>query len=91
MHVYHFLGTNNIDCNIKFNSEICIATDKKNRLKIRSCYATWRTSPIEEVKVYDDVFSDTVNIYTYNSVYSIACDSIEEAHRLAEAIRDHLV
>ena len=91
MHVYTFCGTNNVNCNIRTNSEICVGIDKKNRLKIRSCYATWRTSPIEEVVVYEDMFSDIVYVYTTNSSYSIACSSIKEAHMLADAIRDHLV
>ena len=91
MHVYTFCGTNNVNCNIRPNSEICVGVNKNGCLKLRSCYATWRTSPIEDVKVYDGFFSDIVYVYTANSSYSIACDSIKEANKLADAIRDHLI
>ena len=90
MNVYHFIGTNNIECNIKPVSEICIAIDKKHRLKIRSCYATWRTSPIEDTKVYNDMFGDIVHIYTCNSVYSIGCASAKEALKLAGMLSKHI-
>ena len=87
MHVYTFCHTNNVDCNIKPSSDVCVGIDKKRRLKLRSCYATWRTSPIKEVTAYGYV----VRVITTNSIYSIVCTSVEEAHMLAEAIRDHLV
>ena len=89
MHVYTFYGTNNVDCNIRPNSDICIGIDKKNRLKLRSCYATWRTSPIKEVKIFD-ILIKVVHIYTTNSTYSIICNSNKEAIRLAKAIQEHI-
>ena len=91
MHVYHFIGTNNVDCNIQPHSEICVSINKNGCLKLRSCYATWRTSPIEDVKIYDGFFSDVVYVHTANSSYSIACNSIKEARMLADAIRAELV
>ena len=87
MHVYTFCHTNNVDCNIKPSSDVCVGIDKKHRLKLRSCYATWRTSPIEEVKVYDYA----VHVHTLNSYYSIMCKTTKEARKLADAILDHLV
>ena len=87
MHVYTFCHTNNVDCNIKPSSDICVGIDKKHRLKLRSCYATWRTSPIEEVKVYDYA----VHVHTANSCYSVLCENPREARRLADDILDHLV
>ena len=86
MHVYTFRHTDNVDCNIKPGSEVCVGIDKKNRFKLRSCYATWRTSPIEEVKVCNH----SVHVNTANSCYSILCDTTREARRLADAILDRL-
>ena len=86
MHVYTFCHTNNVDCNIKPSSDVCVGIDKKHRLKLRSCYATWRTSPIEEVKVYDYA----VHVHTANSVYSILAETRTEAAKLADAIIDQL-
>ena len=91
MHVYTFYGTDNAACNIRPNSDICISIDKKQRLKLRSCYATWRTSPIKEIKVFDDMLSKIIHIYTANSTYSIMCSSFKEARMLADTIREHLV
>ena len=87
MHVYTFCHTNNVACNIQPKSDVCVAIDKHHRLKLRSCYATWRTSPVKEVIAYGYV----VRIITLNnSIYSLVCASVEEAHELAEAIQDKL-
>lgn len=86
MHVYTFSSTNNVSCNIKPYSEVCVGIDKKHRLKLRSCYATWRTSPVESVVVT----GYTVHVNTLNSRYSLMCASHSEADKLADAIRDQL-
>ena len=86
MHVYTFCHTNNVACNIKPSSDVCVGIDKKHRLKLRSCYATWRTSPVKEVKVYDYA----VHVHTVNSCYSILCETRTEAAKLADAIIDKL-
>ena len=86
MHVYTFYYTDNVACNIKSGSDICVSVDKKHHLKLRSCYATWVTSAIEKVKVSNYM----VCVYTTNSRYSIMCENTMEAHSLAEAILDHI-